>query len=98
VLSFLQTILDSSLLSLLQYRPSHRVLARLLSQLQPELDLIAQMEQLRGPLEMFAKKAAASEGRRGESQTQMSKAKNKRQVHEQNALAIGLYRLEELVL
>lgn len=66
-----------------------------------ELASIDSIEPLRGPLEPFAKAQvraikAASEG--GRREPLVDWRRRKRQAQEQTGLAVGLYRLEELVL
>jgi len=97
VLTFLQALIDASLLCLLQHQPSHHILQKILLRLESELTYTEQIEELRGPLEPFAKaaKAASEVGRGG---PQMDWRKRRREAHEQTALTVGLYRLEELVL
>ena len=77
------------------------MLRKVFAQIQPEISSIDQMEQLRGPLEPFAKAQAkaikeGSEGRRKEHQVDWRQ--RKKQTHDQAGLAVGLYRLEELVI
>lgn len=101
VLAFLRAVLDSSFLALLQYTPSHRLLQRLSARLDPELAFIDEVEQLRGPLEPFAKAQAKAlaEGVQGaRKDTQVDWRRRKKLQHEQTALAVGLYQVEELVI
>ncbi|THH18195.1 hypothetical protein EW146_g2730 [Bondarzewia mesenterica] len=58
VIAFLRIILDASFLTLLQHTRSHRLLRRISAHLEPELTLIDEVDQLRGPLEPFAKAQA----------------------------------------
>ena len=55
VLTFLQTLLDSSFLTFLTYPPPHPILRDIFSHLEPELDFTDDVEQLRGPLEPFVR-------------------------------------------
>ena len=101
VLAFLRAVLDSSFLALLQYTPSHRLLQRLSARLDPELAFNDEVEQLRGPLEPFAKAQAKAlaEGVQGaRKDTQVDWRRRKKLQHEQTALAVGLYQVEELVI
>ncbi|KAF7353680.1 hypothetical protein MVEN_01052900 [Mycena venus] len=100
VLSFIQTVLDASFLSLLQHSPAHRVLRKVLSRIEPEIQLTEQVELLRGPLEMFARAHAKAvrEGKEGKKD-QGDWRQRRRLEHERAAMAVGgVYQLEELVL
>jgi len=100
VLSFLQTLLDASFLALLQHPPAHDILRRISSDLEPELIRIDDMEQLRGPLEPFARAQmkALRESAEGKRDNQVDWRKRRKAAHEQTSAAVGLYRLEDLVL
>lgn len=97
---FLQTLLDASFLTLLQYTPAHDLLRRISLDLEPELSRVDQMEQLRGPLEPFAKcqMKALKESVEGNKDSQVDWRKRRKAAHEQAGVAVGLYRLEELVI
>ncbi|KAL4076358.1 hypothetical protein J3A83DRAFT_4226738 [Scleroderma citrinum] len=101
VIMFLQTLLDASCTTLLQYQPSHELLKRILAEIEPEIGYIDRLEQLRGVLEPFAKahirmlKERAG-GTPKESQAEW-KSRRKR-FAQQASLGVGLYRLEELIL
>lgn len=104
ILAFLRTTLDASVLSLLQLSSSHSLLKRISSRLEPEIALIDEAEQLRGPLEPFAKaqakvvaEAAQGSGKKDSAQ-QGNWRRRKKMQHEQVGLSIGLYQVEELVL
>ncbi|KAJ7243378.1 hypothetical protein B0H12DRAFT_1236417 [Mycena haematopus] len=99
VLSFLQTILDASFLALLQHTPAHSVLRKVLSRIEPEIQLTEQVEMLRGPLEMFAR-AQAKAVREGKKEKNPGDWRQRRRLeHERSAMAVGgVYQLEELVL
>ncbi|KAF7359249.1 hypothetical protein MSAN_01267200 [Mycena sanguinolenta] len=100
VLSFLQAILDASFLALLQHTPAHAVLQKVLSRIEPELQLTEQVEMLRGPLEMFARAQAKAvrEGKEGKKNPGDWRQR-RRLEHERSAMAVGgVYQLEELVL
>lgn len=58
------------------------------------------MEQLRGPLEPFARAQmkALRESVEGKRDNQVDWRRRKKAAHQQAAVAVGLYRLEELVL
>ncbi|KAG6856986.1 hypothetical protein H0H87_011080 [Tephrocybe sp. NHM501043] len=101
VLSFLQTLLDASFLILLQHAPAHPVLRSIQEQIEPEVSLIDDMEQLRGPLETFAKahtKAVKEAGQDKRKKPVGDWRQRRKQAHEQAGLSVGLYQLEELVL
>ncbi|KAG6331869.1 hypothetical protein ID866_7220, partial [Astraeus odoratus] len=101
IITFLQTLLDASCIALLQYQPSHEPLKQVLAQIQPEIDYIDRLEQLRGTLEPFAKAHARilREKAGGAPKESSAEAKKRRKrLAQQASLGIGLYRLEELVL
>ncbi|TDL29372.1 hypothetical protein BD410DRAFT_709844 [Rickenella mellea] len=93
ILLFLQAILDSSFLTLLQNEPAPKILQRLSDYLEPHIAAGDDMELLRGPLEPFVKaQAKALAGAQKGSRKQDSDWRQRRkQVHEQAAIAIGLY-------
>ncbi|CAL1700237.1 unnamed protein product [Somion occarium] len=102
VLAFLQILLDSSALAFLSHPHSQRLIRQIFSLLEPEISFNDSIEQLRGPLEPFAKAhaKAASDVLHG-TQKQDPKVdwrKRKKAAHEQAAVAIGVYQVEELVL
>lgn len=100
ILSFLQTLLDASFLTLLQHSPAHSLLRRISSDLEPELVRLDQMEQLRGPLEPFARAQvkALRESVEGRKDSQVDWRRRRKAAHEQAGVAVGSYRLEELVI
>ncbi|KAH0588051.1 hypothetical protein H2248_006781 [Termitomyces sp. 'cryptogamus'] len=101
VLSFLQTLLDASFLTLLQHPPAHAVLRRIQAQIEPEIVFTDDMEQLRGPLEMFAKahmKAVREAGQDKSKKPLGDWRQRRKEAHERAGLSIGLYQLEQLVL
>ncbi|KAF8645497.1 hypothetical protein AX16_007782 [Volvariella volvacea WC 439] len=122
VVGFIQTILDSSFLILIQHKPSHGLLKRLSTLIQPEIKYSEQVEVLRGPLRPFVVKqervvkeavegkwSKESDGKgvdgvvsAGTGATGAGKEKDwkqrRKQMHEQQSMGVGLYRLEELVL
>ncbi|KAI0650437.1 hypothetical protein C8Q79DRAFT_1083841 [Trametes meyenii] len=102
-LAFLQTLLDASFLALLAHPPAHRLLRTLAAHLEPALALTAALEHLRGPLEPFAR--AAAKAQRGTAKDAGAKTddgrdwrRKRKMAHEQAAVAVGLYQVEELVL
>ncbi|KAI6127386.1 hypothetical protein EDD16DRAFT_1702467 [Pisolithus croceorrhizus] len=99
VVTFLQTLLDASCITLLQYRPSYDLLRQILAQIEPEIDRLDRLEQLRGVLEPFAKAHARISREKAGCVPQESQAESKRrrkQLEQQASLEVGLYRLEEL--
>ncbi|KAJ4472786.1 hypothetical protein C8J55DRAFT_140911 [Lentinula edodes] len=100
---FLQCLIDTSFINLIQTPSVHRILKRIQAHIDPEIKFIEQTEQLRGPLELFVKaqtKAikeakAASEGIKVPTPDRKQRRKL---LHEQAGATIGLYRLEELTL
>jgi hypothetical protein len=93
-------LLDASFLSLLQHSPSHDILRRIASDLEPELTRVEAMEQLRGPLEPFARAQmkALREGIEGRKDGQVDWRKRRKAANAQTSMAVGLYRLEELFI
>ncbi|KAF7965939.1 hypothetical protein HWV62_40764 [Athelia sp. TMB] len=101
VIGFLQSILDASFLALLQHPPAHTILQRICSDLEPEISRVHEMEQLRGPLEPFARaqmKALRESAEGKKDSSQVDWRKKRRAAHEQAGMNVGLYRLEELAL
>lgn len=103
ILLFLQTVLDASFIALLAHSPAHPLLRTLAAHVQPALASAHNLELLCGPLEPFARAAAAKT--RAQTQTQ-SEGKDggrdwrrkRKLAHEQAGVAVGLYQVEELVL
>jgi hypothetical protein len=87
-------------LTLLQYPPAHDILRRISSELEPELTRVSDLEQLRGPLEPFARAQtkALRESVEGKRDDQVDWRKRRKAANEQTSAAVGLYRLEELVI
>ncbi|KAI1796095.1 hypothetical protein LXA43DRAFT_652845 [Ganoderma leucocontextum] len=104
VLTFLQSLLDASFLALLAHPPAHKRLARLTAHIQPALAQTNELELLCGPLEPFARAAAAkakaqTEAKEGGKPDSGKDWRRKRKLaHEQAGVAVGLYQVEELVL
>lgn len=101
-LTFIQAILDASLLALLSYTPSHALLRTLSERLQPELVLVSELQALQGPLQPFASAHARAvhEGAHGPPQTDLKidwRARKKAE-HEKNEMNLGVYQIEELVI
>ncbi|KAJ3568819.1 hypothetical protein NP233_g5467 [Leucocoprinus birnbaumii] len=107
LLDFLQSLLDASFLTLIQHPPAHKVLKSLKAHIEPEISALSQTEQLRGVVAGFAKAHANAvrEAEIGKVSNVSSKEdskkdwrQRKREAHEQVAMAIGTYQLEELTL
>jgi hypothetical protein len=100
VLLFIQTVLDASFLALLQHTPAHRVLRKVLSRIEPEIQLTEQVDMLRGPLELFARAQARAVREGKEGKKDLGDWRQRRRLaHERSAMAVGgVYQLEELVL
>ncbi|KAI0347456.1 hypothetical protein BDW22DRAFT_1351894 [Trametopsis cervina] len=102
IITFVQTILDSSFLSLLSYPPSFAILREILSYVEPEVTFTDDLDQLRGPLEPFVKahnqmlRLAAH----GPEKPDLSVdwRKKRKEAHEQATIAVGVYQVEELIL
>lgn len=109
ILNFLQPVLDASFLVLLQHRPAHEVLRSLKVHIDPEIVALSQTEQLRGLVEGFAKAhekaikdAETGKGKNGKASENEGSTRDwrhrRKEAHEQVAMAIGVYQLEELTL
>ncbi|KAL0577449.1 hypothetical protein V5O48_004518 [Marasmius crinis-equi] len=103
VLFFVQTLLDVSFVNLIQNPPSHRILKRIQSRIEPEISSIDETEKLRGPLHVFAaahSKALknAKEASEGKNAPQGDWRQRRKLAQDQAGMGIGLYQLEELVL
>ncbi|XP_006456684.1 hypothetical protein AGABI2DRAFT_211731 [Agaricus bisporus var. bisporus H97] len=107
ILNFLQPVLDASFLVLLQHRPAHEVLRSLKVHIDPEIVALSQTEQLRGLVEGFAKAhekaikdAETGKGKNGKASENEGSTRDwrhrRKEAHEQVAMAIGVYQLEEL--
>ena len=98
VIAFLQALLDASFVALLQYQPSHDLLRRLLSYIEPEITFIDSLEPLRGVLEPFVKAQSLKEKTGTSEESPAEWRKRKKQLEERAGLNVGLYRLEELAI
>ncbi|KAJ4479070.1 hypothetical protein J3R30DRAFT_3473899 [Lentinula aciculospora] len=103
ITSFLQCLIDTSFLNLIQTPSAHRILRRIQSHIDPEIKHIDQTEQLRGPLEIFAKAQAkaikeAKAASEGVKVPPSDLRQRKKLLREQAGAVIGLYQLEELTL
>ncbi|KAG7447648.1 uncharacterized protein BT62DRAFT_1075023 [Guyanagaster necrorhizus] len=95
IVTFTQVILDSSLLTLIQHAPAHRVLRKIGARIEPEILSIDETEQLRVPLEAFVKAQrrllkATEEGK----EPRLDWRQRSKLAHQQASAAIGLYRAE----
>ncbi|KDQ29589.1 hypothetical protein PLEOSDRAFT_1103600 [Pleurotus ostreatus PC15] len=102
LLLFLQCMIDATFVNLLQHRPAYRILQDIMSDIEAEVAFVDQLGTLRGPLEVFAKAEAkaAKEAKDGKGKTtsQTDWMQKRKRAHEQVGIAVGLYRLEELVI
>ncbi|KAI0331319.1 hypothetical protein GY45DRAFT_1336311 [Cubamyces sp. BRFM 1775] len=107
VLAFLQTLLDASFLALLSHTPAHALLRALAAHVEPVLATTSALENLCGPLEPFARAAAKAQQQQQQQQAKDAQAnagsgrdwrRKRKMAHEQAAIAVGLYQVEELVL
>jgi hypothetical protein len=106
ILSFTQSLMDASFITLLQHLPAHRVLRRLSRHLEPELLAVEALETLRAPLEPFVRAqtrllreaADAARGVRKEETKQNDWRRRRKAAHERAEVTIGLYQVEELAL
>lgn len=99
-MSFLQAILDSSFIALLQFKPSHKILKKLFMHLDPQVTLTEELELIRGPLEPFARaqaKALADAYGGRKKELDIDSRRRRKQAHDQSGIAVGLYQVEELI-
>lgn len=96
LISFLQAILDSFFLPLLQFQSAHRILRKLLAFISPQISLNHNLETLRGYVEPYSRvedvqgnyeQSSNSDGRRRLKQSQ-----------DQTASPIALHQIEEIIL
>ena len=99
-IGFLQTLLDASLLTLVQHEPAHPVLARLAAHVGPELALQVEMERLRGPLEPFLRVACQPESdeRRWKRGKDQAWRRRQQEANRTANIAVGVYQVERLVI
>ncbi|KAF7305181.1 hypothetical protein MKEN_01233300 [Mycena kentingensis (nom. inval.)] len=101
ILPFLQTLLDASLLLLLQHTPAHPVLRSILSHIEPEIKLTETIEPLRGPLDIFSRAQAKAVRDAKDKQNGVGKDqgdwRQRRKAKMEMAVG-GVYQLEEIVL
>jgi hypothetical protein len=87
-------LLDSSLVSLLQYRPAHALLQQLTDDLEPQISFLAELDVLRGPLEPFVRVY----NRRAKAPTEQDARQKEKEAYQTAELRLGLYQIEELFL
>ncbi|KAL5527470.1 hypothetical protein ACEPAG_6261 [Sanghuangporus baumii] len=100
LLTFVQAILDSSFLNLLQNPASHQFLRRISENIAQIHSSNLELQSLRGPLEPFARaqnRAIAEAANGGKKREQVDWRKRRKEAHEQAALSLGPYQVEELV-
>ncbi|KAL5487970.1 hypothetical protein ACEPAI_6078 [Sanghuangporus weigelae] len=100
LLTFVQAILDSSFLNLLQNPASHQFLQRISENIAQIHSSNLELQSLRGPLEPFARaqnRAIAEAANGGKKHEQVDWRKRRKEAHEQAALSLGPYQVEELV-
>lgn len=102
ITTFLQSLLDTSFLNLIQTPSAHRILKKIQAQIDPEIKHIERTEQLRGPLDPFVR-AQAKAAREAKAISEGGKApvadwRQRKKVAHAQAGMIGLYQLEELTL
>ncbi|KAE9407182.1 hypothetical protein BT96DRAFT_874785 [Gymnopus androsaceus JB14] len=97
ITTFLQSLLDTSFINLIQTPSAHRILKKIQLQIDPEIKHIEQTEQLRGPLDLFvrAQAKAAKEAKDISEGVKVPVAdwrQRKKLLHEQAGM-VGLYQL-----
>ncbi|KAI5123385.1 hypothetical protein M0805_006093 [Coniferiporia weirii] len=99
VLSFLQAILDSCFLTLLQSPQTHMLLQRLAANIAPHTAVNEDLETLRGPLTPFASAQvkALTEASGGKKTGETDWRRRRKNTQEQAAINLGPYQVEELV-
>ncbi|EJU06211.1 hypothetical protein DACRYDRAFT_112958 [Dacryopinax primogenitus] len=98
ILSFAETLLDTYYISLLQHPPAQPILRSFSTLLEPQLSLALELERLRGPLEVFAKRKRA-QGKSGMPQKSVSRfeeGRRRKKAQEEADMQVGLYRVEEV--
>jgi hypothetical protein len=113
IVSFAQTFLDATFLTLLQHKPAQKLLRRLASLLEQEIAFTEAVQPLYGALDGFSrahsgalreaetkgdKQASASRGVSSGQEPQEDWRRRKKRLREQSKAAIGLYQVEELAL
>ena len=93
-MAFLNHLLDSSLVSLLQYRPAHALLQQLTDDLEPQISFLEELDLLRGPLEPFARAYNST----AKASTEQDARKKEKEAYQAAEVRLGLYQIEELFL
>ncbi|PPQ63334.1 hypothetical protein CVT24_006707, partial [Panaeolus cyanescens] len=101
VVEFIQIVLDSSFLTILQHRSAHKTLRSIQAQLDPEIHFMSSVEGIRGTLEPFvqAQQKTLKESLIPEDVKEKERQKGDwRQRRKQLDANIGPYTLEEILL
>ena len=106
IVSHISTLLDTSFLSLLPYKPSHPILRTIVSQITPEVTFIHAAQDLRGGLEPFAvlhertlRESLMPKAEKEKEKQKVDWRQRKKGVGAATGGAdIGLYAMEELVI
>ncbi|KIY50665.1 hypothetical protein FISHEDRAFT_71704 [Fistulina hepatica ATCC 64428] len=100
IVTFLQALLDATYFTiLLPHVPAHRVLRRIAQLIEPEVAFIDEVEQLRGPLELFVRAAQEDANKKGATgSADMDRQRQQRQSAKiAHDMGVGMYRLEQLI-
>ena len=99
ILVFLQALLDSSFIKLIQEPAALEHLFHILELIQPHISVNTELESLRGPLAPFdkARAQAVATAKEGRKKGVVDWRKRRKQDHELAALALGAYQVEELI-
>jgi hypothetical protein len=101
--------MDASFLSLLQHPPAYPILRSISDQIEPELELVNQVEQLRLPFDSLLReykkgvaerkeKEQAGQAGGGGKGDKSDWRKRRKEAFQQASLAVGLYQIEEILL
>src|SRR5258706_4822368 len=94
IAAFLNHLLDSSLVSLLQYRPAHALLQQLTDDLEPQISFLEELDVLRGPLEPFVRAYNSRE----KAPAEQDARQKEKESYKAAEVQLGLYQIEELFL
>ncbi|KZT62938.1 hypothetical protein CALCODRAFT_505321 [Calocera cornea HHB12733] len=97
ILAFAETLIDTYFIALLQHPPARAVLQELSALLAPQLTLAADLERLRGPLEVFAKQKRLQKqsGLPKAAVSRFEEGRRRKRAQEEAELQVGPYRVEE---
>ena len=102
ILTFTQSLLDASLLTLLTHAPAQGLLRAALAHIEPELAFMDDALQLRGVLQPFVQAHARAVRERAQGPPKVEQGgdwrRRRKAAHEQAAVSVGVYQIEELVL